>query len=73
MAARGAGRLNAAGRLVALTDVTVEHVDDPANGFRDDGVVDLETILASAPGPDVEGAVVLADDEFDEFLRASRS
>ena len=59
-------------RLVALTDVSIALADDPASGMVGDEVLTLDQILASAPGPDADGAIDLTDDEFVAFLDAAR-
>ncbi|MDQ6521971.1 hypothetical protein RB608_00080 [Nocardioides sp. LHD-245] len=59
------------GRLVALDDVTVERLDDPARVFEDHEEMDLDEILASAPGPDPRGGIDLSEDEFVSFLKAA--
>ncbi|MDO3634693.1 hypothetical protein Q2100_02930 [Mycolicibacterium sp. KC 300] len=71
--AHGEGTINASGRLVALNNVTVEPVIDPASDFVGNGVSSLDEILASAPGPSFDGGIELTDDEFNFFLRAARS
>lgn len=71
--AHGQGIANASGRLVSLSDVSVEPVLDPATEYVNVDAPDLDEILASAPGPDFQGGIELTDDEFDLFLRAARS
>lgn len=71
VAATGRATLSSAGRLVALEDATVEEVDDPAAPYTDRAVVPLETILASAPGPDPLGAIDLDEEELAAFLKAA--
>ncbi|MBM7519073.1 hypothetical protein [Nocardioides nitrophenolicus] len=69
--ATGEGVL-ASGQLVALDDVTITRLDDPATRFEDVDVQDLDEILASAPGPDPDGGVDLSEEEFSSFLEAAR-
>lgn len=71
--AQGAGVLPASGRLLALENAQVEHVDDPAAEYLGGRVVPLEEILASAPGPDPDSGIDLTDEEFEAFLKAARS
>lgn len=69
--ATGEGILQS-GRLVALDNVSVARVDDPARELESDEVLTIDEILASAPGPDADGGIDLTDDEFDAFLEAAR-
>ncbi len=71
--AHGTGILHTSGRLLALDNAQVEHVDDPAAEYLGNRVIPLEEILASAPGPDPDGGIDLTDEEFEAFLRAARS
>ena len=73
IAAEGRATFNAAGRLIALEDTHVVSVDDPAAPYLDRAAVSIETILASAPGPDPEGVIDLDDEELAAFLRAATS
>lgn len=73
VAATGRATLTAAGRLVALEDARVEEVEDPGAPYTDRAVVTIETILASAPGPDPAGAIDLDEEELAAFLRAATS
>lgn len=72
--AQGTGVLHASGRLLALDNAQVKHVDDPTAGYLGGQVVPLEEILASAPGPDPDGGIDdLTDEEMAAFLKALRS
>lgn len=73
VAATGRATINAAGRLVALEDARVEEVEDPAAPYVDRALVTIQSILASAPGPDPAGAIDLDDEELAAFLRAATS
>lgn len=70
---RGNGILLPSGRLVALDKAIIERVDDPAAEHLDEAVIGLDEILASAPGPDVDGGIDLTDEEFAAFHEAARS
>lgn len=59
-------------RLVALDNVSIALVDDPAREFADGEVLTLDQILESAPGPSLSGGFDLSDDEFAAFLEAAR-
>lgn len=69
--ATGKGIL-ASGHLVALDDVSITALDDPARDLEDARRLDLDEILASAPGPDPRGGIDLDDEEFASFLKAAR-
>lgn len=71
--ARGAGVLLSSGRLVALDHAVIEVVTDPVASLPEPVGTDLQTILASAPGPDPDGGVDVSDEEFDAFLEVLRS
>lgn len=71
--ARGEAVLHESGRLVVLDNASISRVDDPAAGYMDRSVTILDEILASAPGPDIDGGIDLTDDEFQAFLEAARS
>lgn len=71
--AEGSATSNSAGRVVALDNVRVHEVVDPAAPYVGPYVVSVEEILASAPGADMDGGIELTDQEFEEFLRAARS
>ena len=70
--ARGAGVLLSSGRLVALDNAVIEPVTDPVSSLPEPIGVDLQSILASTPGPDPLGGVDVSDEEFDAFLEALR-
>jgi hypothetical protein len=72
VAATGTG-IVASGRLVALDDARVLVLEDPAREFAGDTVPSLEELLASAPGPDPDGGIVMSDEEFAAFLEAARA
>lgn len=59
-------------RLVALTNVSITLVDDPAQETTDDEILTLEEIMESAPGPRLNDGIDLTDDEFAAFLEAAR-
>jgi hypothetical protein len=59
-------------RLVALDNVSITLVDDPAHGVTDEEILTLDQILDSAPGPNLSGGIDLSDDEFAAFLEAAR-
>lgn len=63
----------AAGRLVALDDVSISPVDDPARTFEGEVSQSLDELLASVPGPDPDGGIDLSEDEFADFLKAARA
>jgi hypothetical protein len=71
--AQGTGILHASGRMVALENARVFHADDPAADFIGKRVITRAEILASAPGPDLDGGIDLTDDEFQAFVEALRS
>ncbi len=71
--ARGTGILLSSGRLVALDNAVIEPVTDPASSLPEPIETDLQSILASAPGPNPDGGVDVSDEEFDAFLEALRS
>jgi hypothetical protein len=71
--ARGEAVLHESGRLVVLDNASISRVDDPAAEHMDRSVTTLDEILASAPGPDIDGGIDLTDDEFQAFLEAARS
>lgn len=71
--AQGESMLYESGRLAALDNVSISCVDDPGAEHMDRSVTSLDEILASAPGPDIDGGIDLTDDEFQEFLEAARS
>ncbi len=71
--ARGAGVLLSSGRLVALDNAVIELVTDPVASLPEPIGTDLQSILASAPGPDPDGGVDVSDEEFDAFLEVLRS
>ncbi len=60
------------GRLVALDNVSITLVDDPARAMTDDEVFTLDQILDSAPGPSLSGGMDLTDEEFAALLEAAR-
>ena len=60
------------GRLVALDNVSIEWLDDPARELGRDAVLTLEELLESAPGPEPDDGIDLTDDEFASFLEAAR-
>lgn len=64
--------ITSSGRLVALDNVSITLVDDPARTLTDDAVLTLDQILKSAPGPSQSGSIDLTDDEFTAFLKAAR-
>lgn len=70
--AAGTGVLNEFGRLIALGEAVVTAVRDPAAEFVGSKVIALEEILASAPGPDPDGALDLTDEEAAAFMEALR-
>ena len=47
--------LRESGRLVVLDNASISRVDDPAAEDMDHRVTTLEEILASAPGPNIDG------------------
>lgn len=61
----------ASNRLVALDNVSITLVDDPARVMADDEILTLEEILESAPGPSLTGGIELTHDEFAAFLEAA--
>lgn len=69
--ATGEGIL-AAGRLVALDNVSLALLADPARDLQHDDILTLDDLLASAPGPDPEGGIDLSDEEFAAFITAAR-
>jgi hypothetical protein len=71
--ARGEAVLHESGRLVMLDNASISRVDDPAAEHMDRSVTTLDEMLASAPGPDIDGGIDLTDDEFQAFLEAARS
>jgi hypothetical protein len=71
--ARGEAVVLESGRLVVLDNASVSAVDDPATEHMGGSVTTLDEILASAPGPDIDGGIDLTDDEFEAFLQAARS
>jgi hypothetical protein len=71
--AHGTGVVSSSGRLLALEDTTIEKVDDPTASYADVDVVDLDEILASAPGPQQDDGIDLSEDEFAAFLAAASS
>jgi hypothetical protein len=71
--ARGEAVVLESGRLVVLDNASVSAVNDPAAEHIGGGVTTLDEILASAPGPDINGGIDLSDDEFEAFLEAARS
>ncbi|MBM0124728.1 hypothetical protein [Pimelobacter simplex] len=60
------------GQLVALDDVSIAALDDPAADLEDGHILDLDEILASAPGPDPRGGLDLNEEEFSSFMKAAR-
>jgi hypothetical protein len=71
--ARGDAVMHGSGRLVVLDNASVSPVDDPAAEHVGASVTTIDEILASAPGPDIDGGIDLTDDEFTAFLEAARS
>lgn len=71
--ARGQGILERHGNLVALDAAQLETAHDPAMPYTVRPPVSLESILATAGGPDPAGGLSLDDDEFAAFLEAARS
>lgn len=71
--ARGDAVLHESGRLVVLDNASISRADDPAAEHMDRSVTTLDEILASAPGPDIDGGIDLNDEEFQAFLEAARS
>jgi len=71
--ARGDAVLDESGRLIVLDNAGVLPVDDPAAEHMDHSIATLGEILASAPGPDIDGGIALTDHEFQVFLEAARS
>jgi hypothetical protein len=71
--ARGDAVLHESSRLVVLDNASISRVDDPAAEHMDHSFTTLEEILASAPGPNIDGGIDLTDDEFQAFLEAARS
>ena len=69
--ATGLGVL-ASGRLVALDEVSITRLDDPATELEHFAILDIDDLLASAPGPDPNGGIDLTDEEFSTFLTAAR-
>lgn len=62
---------DAAGRLVRIHEAGIQPA--PVVYVRGGlGVVPLDDILASAPGPDPDGGLALTDEEFDEFMASIR-
>lgn len=57
-------------RLVALEDVTIQEVVDPARTFQDDSIRTLEEILSSATGPNPRGGLDIDSDELEALLEA---
>lgn len=71
--ARGDGSVLPSGRLVALDSAVIEPVTDPVSSLPEPIRGDLQSILASARGPDLDGGVDVSDEAFDAFLKALRS
>jgi hypothetical protein len=71
--ARGTATRHRDGRVVELDHVTIERASDPAAAHSSARVVSADEILASAPGPDLDGGIELTDEEFAAFLDAARS
>jgi hypothetical protein len=61
----------ASGRLVALVNVAIEMLPDPARGLEKDEVLTVAELLESAPGPDADAGLDLSDEEFAAFLEAA--
>lgn len=66
----GAPERDVRGRLTHLHDAAVVAAPDPLDGSAVPAAVALEEILASAPGPDLDGGIELTDEEFDSFFAA---
>ncbi len=69
----GVPERDSAGRLTQLLDATIEAASDPLRGSGLHEVMSVEDILASAPGPDIDGGIDLTDEEFAPFLEAVHS
>jgi hypothetical protein len=68
----GSPELDARGRLAQIHDAAIVAAPDPLGWAVVPGVVSLDEILRSAPGPDPEGGIDLNDEEFASFLEAAR-
>ena len=56
-----------------LIDAPVPDGEIDLAAHVDNGLIGLDEILASAPGPDADGGIDLTDEEFTVFLEAARS
>ncbi|UER53195.1 hypothetical protein HJG43_02620 [Kineosporiaceae bacterium SCSIO 59966] len=68
----GAPERDASGRLTQIHDAAIAAAPDPLGGSVVPAAVSLDEILASAPGPDIDGGIELTDEEFTAFLEAVR-
>ncbi len=68
----GAPERDARGRLTHIHEAAVVAAPDPLDGSVVPAAVSLDEILASAPGPDIDGGIELTDEEFAAFLEAVR-
>lgn len=68
----GAPERDLRGRLTHIHDAAVVAAPDPVGGSAVPSAVSLDEILASAPGPDLDGGIDLTDEEFTAFLEAVR-
>jgi hypothetical protein len=68
----GAPERDARGRLTHIHDAAVVAAPDSLGGSVVPTAVSLDEILASAPGPDIDGGIELTDEEFAAFLEAVR-
>lgn len=72
VAVTGAPERDERGRLTLIRDAVVAAAPDPLGGSVVPATVSLDDILASAPGPDIDGGIELTDEEFASFLEAVR-
>ena len=70
--AEGLATRSASGRVKILDAARVLETVDPAAEFLGDHNMSIEEILASAPGPDLDGGIELTDEEWAAFREAIR-
>lgn len=70
VAVTGLADRDSRGRVAAIRDAVLETVPDPLGGVRIREAVPIEEILASAPGPMLEGISGLSEEEAESFFEA---
>lgn len=67
---QGLAEVDKTGRVVALTEPSLERDSEPLTAARVPAEISLDVILSSVPGPDPDGGIELSDEEFAAYREA---